>query len=219
MTEFFIVRHCQAKENIKMIFQGTLDGEVSELGEKQLYYLGERFKSQRIDRIYSSSRKRALATAKAVNKYHNLDIIIDDRLAEIDGGDWEGKKFSEFDKLFPVSFKMWNEAPYDFIAPNGESMRSVYDRVSSFVKQTAKSAPGETIVLASHGCAVRNLICWAKYGDLHKIGNLPWPANTAVYRICVDEKGDVQVLSENDISHLPDEIKTLSAQKWSKTEG
>lgn len=215
MTKFIIVRHCEAEQNRHMIFQGTLDGEVSSLGRRQLDCLSERMKDVHIDRIFSSPKKRAYATAEAINKYHNLPITVDERICEIDGGQWEGKCLADFEKLFPAELKLWNESPQDFVAPDGESMRSVYSRMSEFVCELSFRYPDETIAIASHGCAIKNLICWFKFGDLSKMVTMPWPANTAVYVAELDAE-EKTLITENDISHLPDDIKTMSSQKWSK---
>ena len=214
MTRFIVIRHCEAEGNRERRFQGTFDGEVSELGRKQLEYLSLRFRNERIDYIYSSSRKRALATAEAVNQYHNLDIVIDDAVMEINAGLWEGKLFSEFPTLFPEQMFLWDNEPYNFIAPEGEKMSDVYNRMVGFVKEKASEHKDSTIVIASHGCAIRNLLCWADGLGFKNLAQEVWCANTAVNIFDVDDEFNPHLLLKNDISHLPEEIKTLSSQKW-----
>ncbi|MBR0414407.1 MAG: histidine phosphatase family protein [Clostridia bacterium] len=214
MTRFIVIRHCEAVGNRERIFQGTYDGAVSELGAKQLEYLALRFRNEHIDRIYSSSRKRALATADAVNRFHHLEIETDDRIIEIHAGEWEGKPFSEFPVLFPKEMELWDTNPSHFVAPNGEKMSDVYARMSAFVKEKAQQFPGQTIVLASHGCAIRNLLCWAEQIGFENLGDEIWCANTAVNIIDVDESLQPHLVLKNDISHLPPQMQTLSSQKW-----
>lgn len=214
MTRFIVIRHCEAEGNRERRFQGTFDGEVSALGEKQLEYLALRFRNEKIDKIYSSSRKRALATAEAVNKYHGIDIIIDDTVMEINAGLWEGKLFSDFPKLFPKEIELWDNEPHKFIAPEGEKMSDVYNRMVGFVKEKALKHKGECIVIASHGCAIRNLLCWADGLGFENLSNEVWCANTAVNIIDIDDELNPHLILKNDISHLPDEMKTLSSQKW-----
>ena len=36
MTEIYLVRHCEAMGNVKRLFQGSTDLDISETGEKQL---------------------------------------------------------------------------------------------------------------------------------------------------------------------------------------
>ena len=214
MTRFIAIRHCEALGNREKIFQGTYDGEVSELGKQQLEYLALRLRNEHIDYLFSSSRKRAKATAEAVNQYHHLDITIDDRIMELNAGEWEGKKFADFPTLFPREMDLWDNEPYNFVAPNGESMRAVYERMTVFVKEQAALHPGKTIVLCSHGCAIRNLLCWADGLGFERLGEEVWCANTAVNIFDVDEQLEPHLIVKNDISHLPEEMQTLSFQKW-----
>ena len=51
MTRIYIVRHCEAIGNIKHLFQGTTDLDITELGEKQLVRLEERVKDIHLDRV------------------------------------------------------------------------------------------------------------------------------------------------------------------------
>lgn len=214
MTRFYVIRHCEAVGNKEKIFQGTFDGEVSELGKKQLEYLSLRMRNEPIDLIFSSSRKRAFATAQAVNAYHHLPITIDDRIMEINAGDWEGKHFADFPKLFPKEMDLWDHDPANFEAPNGEKMRDVYARMVKFVQEKTLENPEKNIVLASHGCAIRNLLAWADGYGLENISKEVWCANTAVNIIDVDEHLLPHLVLKNDISHLPREMQSLSSQKW-----
>ena len=214
MTRFYVIRHCEAVGNKEKIFQGTYDGEVSELGEKQLEYLSLRMRNEHIDYIFSSSRKRALATAGAVNRYHHLPIKIDDRIMEINAGEWEGKHFADFPVLFPEQMYLWDHEPAKFEAPHGEKMADVYERMVAFVKEQATVHSGKSIVLASHGCAIRNLLAWADGFGLENLDREVWCANTAVNIIEVDEDLTPHLIVKNDISHLPEEMQSLSSQKW-----
>ena len=214
MTRFIVIRHCEAQGNRERRFQGTYDADISELGKKQLEYLGLRFRNENIDYIFSSSRKRAIATAQAVNEYHHLPIQIDDQIIEIRAGEWEGKRFADFPVLFPKEMDLWDHNPAAFVAPGGESMQSVYDRMVGFVKKKAVEYPGKTIIVASHGCAIRNLLCWADGLGFENLKNEVWCANTAVNIIDVDEALEPHLVLKNDIAHLPEALQTLSFQKW-----
>ena len=68
MTRIYMVRHCEAMGNVKRLFQGSSDFDISELGAIQLEFLSKRFQNTPIDRIYSSPLKRAVKTAEAIAK-------------------------------------------------------------------------------------------------------------------------------------------------------
>ena len=90
MTTLYLVRHCEAEGNTARVFQGSIDRDISPNGQKQLDRLAERFRDVPLAAVYSSPLLRAYKTAQAVNRYHGLPIVTDDRLKEINGGVWEG---------------------------------------------------------------------------------------------------------------------------------
>ena len=51
MTNIYMVRHCEAMGNVKRLFQGSTDLDISETGEKQLEYLKRRFEEIKLDRV------------------------------------------------------------------------------------------------------------------------------------------------------------------------
>lgn len=65
MTEIYIVRHAEAEGNTNRMFQGSVDTNISENGEKQLERLMKRALDFDVDKIYSSPLKRAQKTAEA----------------------------------------------------------------------------------------------------------------------------------------------------------
>ena len=50
MTDLYIVRHCEAVGNRDRTFQGVSDCDITELGQKQLDHLAERFKDIKIEK-------------------------------------------------------------------------------------------------------------------------------------------------------------------------
>ena len=65
---------------------GTLErtfDDITENGKKQAEIFAERIKNEKITAIITSPYLRCKHTAEIINKYHNLDIIEDDRFNEI----------------------------------------------------------------------------------------------------------------------------------------
>lgn len=218
-THFIIVRHCEAAGNTVRVFQGHIDSDISPNGIKQGDYLAERFKNVKYDYIYSGPLKRTLFTAQSVNRYHELPIQIEPKLIEINGGDWENTRWSELPKLYPEQAANWESQPHLFIAPNGESMVQVRERMIDAITQLAKRHEDKTVVVVSHGCAIRNLLCWAKGWDIERISEVQWCDNSGVAQIDIDKNGNPTVVYENDNSHLPSEFSTLGRQSWWKKKG
>ena len=193
VTKIYIVRHAQAEGNVKRFFQGRVDTDLSELGYKQIKYLAERFKDINFDKIYSSPYKRAMATAEAVNKYHNLEIIKDEKLAEIDGGKLEGMQWTEIDEKYPVESEKWKMQINDFQAPGGENLEDVFKRLGKAATEVAEEI--------------------AEFDDLSRIYDVGWADNTSVS--CLEyENGKYKVIFKNDVSHLPDGLYTPTSAIW-----
>ena len=217
-TRILLVRHCEAEGNTNGRFQGSSDCGISGNGEKQLELLALRLRNIRIDAMYSSPLKRAWLTAEAVNRYHHLPIHAEKRLQEIDGGDYEGLRWADLPKVAPEQDANWYTAPQNFCAPHGESMRQVYDRVWEAVRAIVRENPGKTVCVASHGCAIRNILCHAMNKPLEQLNDVDWCDNTAVSVIDFDQQGNPHLAVWNDASHLTPEVSVFAKQTWWRRE-
>ncbi|HCC36073.1 MAG TPA: histidine phosphatase family protein [Ruminococcaceae bacterium] len=217
-TLIYLIRHCEARGNVDRIFQGHTDAEISEKGKIQLKKLGERFAGIRLDALYSSPLIRAKKTARAVLGGRALEILKDERVMEINGGAMEGMPWKDFPLLFKESALLWNLSPGEFEIEGGESMRSVYARMRAFLLETAEKWRGGVVAVCSHGCAIRNAVCFAKGYDIQRLGEVAWSDNTAVSLLRFDENGNCGVVYENDASHLDESLSTLAGQSWWRKE-
>lgn len=213
LTTIYLVRHCEAMGNINRIFQGHTDEEISDNGRLQLEKLAERFRDIHLDVLYSSPLKRAYRTAEAVNRYHHLPIHTDERLIEINGGHWEEKPWEALPELYPDEWEAWSCRPWSFAPQNGEPMRAVYARMTEVLSAIAEDHPGETVGVASHGCAIRNALCWASGRPIEQLLEIPWCDNTAV-SVLEFEDGRPSIRLANDNGHLDDALSTLNKQSW-----
>lgn len=218
MTEIYLIRHGVTDNNINGVFQGLTDAELNEQGLKQAECLGERFRNIHVDKIYSSPLKRAVQTAQGANLYKQLPIIPCDGVIEVNGGDMEGKSMEENMRLFADVIDNMRNAPAKFKAPNGESMLEVYDRVSRAMTELARENDGKTIIVVSHGCAIRTFMHYVtgKPADQMGKGSVQ---NTSVSKFLYDsEKDSFSAVYCDDISHLPEELKNHSVKFYMTAE-
>ena len=206
MTRVIIVRHCEAEGNKARVFQGHTDADVSENGRVQLELLSVRCRNMHMDAIYSSPLKRAYATAEAINRYHHLPI------------EWEGEKWVQLPDLYPEQAHAWNCEPWNFATKQGESMRHVYNRVWEAVCRIVKANPGKTVCVASHGCAIRNLLCRCMNKPIEELNTVDWVDNTGISIVDFDEEMHPQIVLLNDASHLTEETSTFAKQSWWRPE-
>ena len=218
MTDIILIRHCEAEGNIKKVFQGSTDADITENGQAQLKALSDRMKDIPFDYIYSSPLKRAYKTAEAANAWMKLPIIENNDLREINAGIIEGIKYIDLPVLYPQEARHWNLSPMDFAPEGGESMRDVFERGWNAILNIAKEHNNSRICVVSHGCTIRNILCRAKHWQIDKLNDVEWCDNTAISILRFNDDFDCELILENDASHLSEDISTLAKQVWWKKE-
>ncbi len=201
-----MVRHCEAEGNVKRIFQGISDLDITELGAKQLKYLEKRFENIPLDKIYSSPLIRTQKTAAAVKGTKDIEIEINDGLIELNGGIVEGKPFKETFDSMPDLLDAWLNHPQDFHPEGGEYMSDAYERIWNTVLNIAKENKGKNIACTSHGGVIRCLNCRLLLGNIKELKNMAWSDNTAITLIEFDDNFKPNVVFANVTSHLPDDL-------------
>lgn len=100
--------------------------------------------------LFSSPLSRCHQLAAALNK----EIIFDDRLKELNYGDWENIPWEQIEQ---VALKQWKGDIGANKAPNGESFNDMRSRCIAFYDELQKSNY-ENVVIVSHGGWIRTLI-------------------------------------------------------------
>lgn len=212
MTKIYVVRHCESMGNLLHSFAGHSDVDISGKGELQLKCLSEYFKDIKLDKVYTSPLLRAKKTAEAINKYSGAPLEIEKDFIEINLGVLDGRPVSE---MTDEQTSKWLTDPDKFYVEGGESMREVAERVSAALKRIAEQNPESTIAVASHGCAIRNLIRVLKGFGPNGIKEVDWCDNTGINYI-VYENGEFYLEFENDVSHLSADALAEPVSAWVK---
>ena len=89
--KIYIMRHGSTVWNEKGITQGRSRNMLSENGRFLVQELANKYKNIQFDVIFSSPLMRTMQTSNIMNKYHNVKIIKDERLIEIDQGVFTGR--------------------------------------------------------------------------------------------------------------------------------
>ena len=219
VTKIYLVRHAEAEGNVKEFFQGNIDTPLTEKGEQQLECLAERFRPVHLDAMYASPFQRAMLTAEAVDRYHDLPIEPEYALREINGGEWEGRFWKDLPALYPDAYRLWTTDMPAFCAPNGDAMTDVYNRMQNVLTEIAKAHFGETVAVVSHGCALRNFLAYVESGTINGLADVGWSDNTAVSLVEYDGESDAwKLVYKNDSAHLTPELSTLRGSAWNRYE-
>ena len=151
MGSVIFLRHGQAKNNIERILTGrTPNIPLTEKGIDQAEKAAKFLEHMNISAIYSSPIERAKHTAEIVGKHNSLDVIIDDRLIELDMGKFTGVPYDEiFSSHGNVFMKFYNGELE--IAHNGvETFSEVKKRILGIVDHVIENHPDQNVVLVTH---------------------------------------------------------------------
>jgi alpha-ribazole phosphatase len=140
VSRLILVRHAEPAIELRGRCYGTLDVELSERGREQAAALAARLAAEPVDAVVSSPRARALETAAALAP----EVDVDERLREIDFGDFEGRAYDEIERSEPELFRRWMVTPTTVRFPNGESYADLRSR----------AVPALEAVRNRHACAV-----------------------------------------------------------------
>ena len=211
-THIYIIRHGQSEGNLKNLFLGHTDLDLTELGHKQAELTAEYLDKVHIDVIYSSDLLRAYNTGKHTADKKGLPIIKDKRLREIYAGEWEGKSFDELIDKYPDEYmNVWRKNIGCARCNGGESVAELRKRFSACVAELAMKNEGKSICIFSHATPIRAIRAEMEGVSLEDMKNVPWAANASVTHI-VMENGDFHMLEYG----INDFLGDLATQLTSK---
>ncbi len=129
---------------------------LSEEGLEQATIVADLLGVRPVAAVYSSPRERAWTTAREIAEPHELTVQVDERLDEIDFGQWSGAKFSDLEGN--DDWHSWNESRGSARCPGGESMAEAVDRARSGLEAIARDHDGETVVAVTHCDIIRGVL-------------------------------------------------------------
>jgi len=201
MTEIYVIRHVEAEGNLYRMMQGKWDGGVTAHGRRQRDALSLRFKDIKVDHVYSSPLFRARFTASAITRFHELPIINEPRVSEIDSGPWEAVPFGNLIRDYGIQFENFLRSPEDFKVEGTETFFDVQKRAVEAFYEIAQRHEGETVVITSHGVAIRCALTGLLGKRINDTEEIPIFSNTGVAKL-IYEKGSFRAEYINDVSHL-----------------
>lgn len=138
----YLIRHTRLKIK-EGICYGSTDIDLADSFLEEAELIREKFKDIPIGRVYCSPLNRCKKLAECFKRR----IIFDNRLIEMDFGDWEGVSWNEV--FQEEEGKRWFANYIDEKCPNGESYRDLHKRVESFVKEIPLDAKATLIITHS----------------------------------------------------------------------
>lgn len=160
MTRIILVRHGETTWNIEGRFQGQMDTPLSEKGLKQGHMLAEGLRNIPFDLCIASPLQRSYNTGKFCADLHNIPVVTDERLMEINHGSWEGMLSKDIAVTYADDFATWHTQPHLVTMPDGgESLEDVRRRVRAAFDEYVEKYPDKTILVAAHDAVNKAIIC------------------------------------------------------------
>jgi alpha-ribazole phosphatase len=149
-TRLVLVRHGEPDESVRGRCYGRLDVGLSTHGYEQVRRMRQALRDEPISAIYSSPLRRALESARVLGAGRSI-VAVDERLREIDFGDFEGLTYDEVAERFPEKYEEWMKHPTDVAFPGGETFAAMMARVHDVLEEVRHTHAGHTAVVVSHG--------------------------------------------------------------------
>ena len=179
----YLVRHGQTQWNVERREQGWRDSPLTSLGRKQAATNAILLKEAGIGRIYASPLGRVRETVKILVNQLDAEVIYDDRLKEINMGDWEGKTHTEARGQYPDVWEAWQCNYFGTRVPNGESLHDVGLRLIPLLDELKSSMGGDDrcIAIVSHEQTTQIMLAHF-LGEISRAQEVQIP-NDVVYRV------------------------------------
>ncbi len=187
MKQIILWRHGQTDWNLENRFQGHSDIPLNAVGRYQAKQAARVLRDLEPTSIISSDLSRARSTAEALADVTGLEIKIDRRLRETNGGSWEGKTGAENRAEDFERFIRWIDGNDEPAGGDGERRSEVASRATDAIfaaLDLADRAREERLVVVTHGgtarCVLGSILDLplSSWGALGGLANASWSVLT-----------------------------------------
>jgi len=196
----YIVRHGQTDFNLKKIVQGSgINSDLNATGRLQAQAFHQHYQKINFDVVLTSSLVR---THQTMEPFIQSGLKWE-QFSEIDEMNWgvhEGKAGTpEMVQEYQKMVQSWKNGNYDVGISQGETAQQLANRIRQFIDHL-KQRPEQTILVCSHGRAMRCLMACLNNDHLYNMEQYPH-ANTGLYLVDYIPE-DFHFQLENDVRHL-----------------
>ena len=146
--EVYLIRHTTPLLTPRLIY-GRSEVLLTETFDQEWGVL-KRLLPEDFDVVYSSPALRCTELAKRITP----DFQTDNRLTELNFGEWEGKTWDTVDQ---VQLQLWMDDFVNVTVPGGESMVEMFERVKHFWQELS-SNPCQKTAVVTHAGVIRLIL-------------------------------------------------------------
>jgi broad specificity phosphatase PhoE len=181
----FMIRHGEIASNIKKIYAGSSDEELSGKGIYQAEQAAVRLKNYHIHALYTSPMKRALETAQIIGGKIGKKPVIHTAFREMEMGPWEGLSEDDIHRQFPTEWLLWQTRPADVNLPGRETLEELLHRVLQGVRSIYRNSKNRNILVITHVSVIRVLLIWHAGYSVNRYRTISVP-NAGIFEIKID---------------------------------
>ncbi len=192
-----VVRHGRTEANASGLLLGRADPGLDEIGRQQAEAIGKALPSCSV--VVTSPLARCRETAELIAEHGGGgDVVIDDRLVEIDYG------ALDLTPLREVPNEIWRawQADTAFRPPDGETLEELAERVGQCLGDLWPRAVVDDVTVVTHVSPIKAAVAWA-LGVSVAISWRCFVAQASITRIGSGTAGPSLHLF-NDTTHLSD---------------
>ena len=212
LTTVVLIRHGRTHltESKRISGRGGEDPNLSDLGRIDARLAAEAIAQigksgpwsylSPVSAIVSSPIQRTQDTANIIANEIGLPVSINEDIAEISFGDWDGFTNEEVKLKWPAEFSAW-QGSWDAAPPNGESLKDFDARVTRGLLAIVEAHAGKTVAIVSHVMPIRGIARKAMEGGVSAYWSPQIsPCSISIMRFWGDQAAEVITL--NSTSHL-----------------
>ena len=212
LTTVVLIRHGRTHltESKRISGRGGEDPKLSELGRidarMAAQAVAEIGKSgpwsflNPVSAIVASPIQRTQDTANIIANEVGLPVSLNENIAEISFGDWDGFTNDEVKQKWPEEFAAW-QGSWEIAPPNGESLAEFDSRVIRGLEEIVSANPGKTVAIISHVMPIRGIARRAIDGGVSAYWSPQIsPCSISIMRFWGNQAAEIITL--NSTSHL-----------------
>ncbi|MCX2732588.1 MSMEG_4193 family putative phosphomutase [Saccharopolyspora sp. NFXS83] len=162
MATLILLRHARSAANGSGVLAGRSPGVgLDSTGSSQVAGLGARLGEVPVSSVVVSPLQRCAETVREFAASRGLVPVVDERLSEVDYGEWTGRKVSEL-----TGESLWSvvqQHPSAAVFPGGEGLAQVQARAVAAVREhdarvSAEFGPNAVWLACSHGDVIKSVL-------------------------------------------------------------
>jgi broad specificity phosphatase PhoE/ribonuclease HI len=200
-TTLVLVRHGVTAHTVDKRFSGGLAGRnpgLTDEGRAQVRATADWLSplADGIDVVVASPVRRTQESAEILGARLERDVVVEDGLAEMEFGTWEGLTFADVREANPDDLDRWLGS-LDFVPGGaGESFRDVEKRVLASLDRMLTEHAGQTILAVSHVTPIKVLVAHALGAPLDSVFRMELaPASVTVLSFYADGTSSMRMFN------------------------